>query len=172
MKLNVLTAKLRVCLLVCAYVHVRNFVIIRFFGLCKRMCAHLFANCSCVRWFLFVCFYLLVLFCGCAWLCMLTCPVILDLAHDTRQRNAGGASGVMCRVLSLVAKPVIPGTTSIYPDMPRSAILTAFAELLELLEKWADLIWSEQQREMTVSGEPHEKHSVVCKLTRAGRKHA
>ena len=34
---------------------------------------------------------------------MLTSPVLLDLAHDTRQRNAGGASGVMCRVLSLVA---------------------------------------------------------------------
>jgi hypothetical protein len=33
---------------------------------------------------------------------MLTSPVLLNLAHDTRQRNADGASGVMCRVLSLV----------------------------------------------------------------------
>jgi hypothetical protein len=56
-----------------------------------------------VRWFVCVCVYLLSWFCGYAWLCMLTSPVPLDLAHDTPQRNADGASDVMCRVLSLVA---------------------------------------------------------------------
>jgi uncharacterized RDD family membrane protein YckC len=74
--------------------------------ICVRVCVHarLFAIvCVCVRWFACVYVYLFAWFCGCAWLCMLISPVLLDLAHDTRQRNAVGASGVMCRVLSLVA---------------------------------------------------------------------
>ncbi len=74
--------------------------------ICVHVCSHarLFAIvCMCVGWFVCVCVCLLAIFCGCALLCMLTFPVLLDLVHDTRQRNAGGASGVMCRVLSLVA---------------------------------------------------------------------
>ena len=108
---------------------------------------------------------------------MLTPPVLLDLAHDTRQRIAGCASGVMCRVLSLVGR-----TTSDNPAIPRLAIVTAFAQSLDLLEYWVDLISkstrevkraSRQKRKMTVAGEPHErKLSVVCKLTRTGQKHA
>jgi hypothetical protein len=58
-----------------------------------------YRNCSCVfAGFFFVCVFIcwhdFVDLCGCA------CG--LDFAHDTRQRNAVGASGVMCRVLSLV----------------------------------------------------------------------
>ncbi len=66
---------------------------------------------------------------------MLTFPVLLDLAHDTRQRIAVGASGVMCRILSLVGR-----TTSGNPAIPRLAVVTAFAQLLDLLEYWVGLI--------------------------------
>jgi hypothetical protein len=102
---------------------------------------------------------------------MLTSPVLLDLAHDTRQRIAVGASGVICRILSLVVR-----TTSDNPAIPRLAIVTAFAQSLDLLEYWVDLIStstrevkraSKQKRKMTVAGEPHErKLSVACEVTR------
>ncbi len=77
--------------------------------LCACVCTRIFFAivCVCVFVCLFVCLFICVFICwrdcGCALLCMLTSPVLLDLAHDTCQRNAGGASGVMCRVLSLVA---------------------------------------------------------------------
>ncbi len=68
------------------------------------MCAQFFLQLFVyVCWFVCMCVYLVAWFCGCAWLCMLTSPVLLELAHDTRYRNAVGASGVMCRVLSLVS---------------------------------------------------------------------
>ncbi len=66
---------------------------------------------------------------------MLTSPVLLDLAHDTRQRIAGCTSGVMCKVLSLVDR-----TTSDNPAIQRLAIVTAFAQSLDLLEYWVGLI--------------------------------
>jgi hypothetical protein len=74
-------------------------------NLCACVCARAsFCN--------FYCVYSLVCLCVCLfvgvilWICVavhVDSPVLLDLAPDTRQCNAGGASGVMCRVLSLVA---------------------------------------------------------------------
>ena len=66
---------------------------------------------------------------------MLTSPVLLDLAHDTRQRIAVVASGVMCRILSLVARTALDN-----PATPRLAIVTAFAQSLDILEYWVGLI--------------------------------
>ncbi len=64
--------------------------------LCVCVCV-----CVCVFFGLFVCVFICLR--DFVYVCMLTFRVLLDLAHDMRQRIAGGESGVMCRVLSLVA---------------------------------------------------------------------
>ena len=89
---------------------------------------------------------------------MLTSPVLLDLAHDTRQRIAVGASGVICRILSLVVR-----TTSDNPAIPRLAIVTAFAQSLDLLEYWVGLI----SKSTSEASQAKEKDDCRGRTTRA-----
>ena len=74
--------------------------------LCARVCARVYAIvrvCSLLVVYIFMCVCVCLLVGVILWMCVavhVDFPVLLDLAHDTRHRNADGESGVMCRVLS------------------------------------------------------------------------
>jgi hypothetical protein len=91
------TEDTRVCIFLCVRACV---CLCGFVCTCVRAC---FCNCSSVRCCVCACVFLLV---GVIlWMFVavhIYFPALLDLAHDTRQRNAVCTSGVMCRVLSLV----------------------------------------------------------------------